>query len=600
MRLLNLIILLSTCTIGLAEERPNILWLTSEDNSVAWMGCYGNPQAQTPNLDMLAKEGFLYENCFANAPVCAPSRSTWITGMLAISNGTFPMRSRYTIPHDRIPYYPDLLRAAGYFTANCRKTDFNIGGRDDADCWDRNDAVNWKQLEQNQPFFQVINFAECHESAAHGSVENTKHDPANIHLRSYHPDLPGVRKSYAKYYDAIERMDASVARYLNQLDAHGLTDNTIVVYNSDHGGVLPRSKRYIFSSGLHCPLIIRIPEDYRALWPAEKPGTRLNRLVSFVDMPKTWLHLAGVETPDTMQGRIFIGDGAEKERELHFAFRGRMDERVENARAVCDKRYLYIRNYMPYIPWMQKLHYLWRMQATKDWAEHVKNGKASELQARFFHPKGWGEELYDMQADPDNVNNLAGDPAYSDVLNRMRAGLRKQQLEVFDTGLLPESEMVKRAKVHQLTIYDMVRDPKLYDLAGLLDAADLALEQKAANLPALHDMLEHKDAGIRYWGTVGCFLLKDADPLEPLLTDPSHEVRAMAAWALIRAGKKDDGLACLEQMLKTKSYATLTVLNMLDWIGEDAKQLRSTVSSLRLQSYEARMQQNLLGVIWAD
>ena len=120
----------------LAEERPNILWITSEDNGISWVSSYGGTNAQTPNIDRLAAEGFRYEYCFDNAAVCAPTRSCWITGMYAISNGSQPMRSRYDFPHDRIPYYPDLLRKAGYHTSNPGKTDYNIGGRDDYDAWD--------------------------------------------------------------------------------------------------------------------------------------------------------------------------------------------------------------------------------------------------------------------------------------------------------------------------------------------------------------------------------------------------------------------------------------------------------------------------------
>jgi N-sulfoglucosamine sulfohydrolase len=576
-------------------EQPNILWITSEDNNVDWVGCYGNPHADTPNIDRLSSEGFQYMHCYANAPVCAPSRSTWITGMLAISTGTFPMRSRYEIPHDRIPYYPDQLRAAGYFTGNATKTDFNIGGREDANCWDRQGNVDWERLKKRQPFFQVINLNSSHESKAQGEVENTVHDPADTRLRAYHPDLPDVRKNYAKYHDAVKRMDDEVGAILKQLGELGLAENTIVIHNSDHGGVLPRSKRYLFSSGLHCPLIVRIPERYKALWPAEQPGVQIDRLVSFVDMPKTWLSLAGAEVPGTMQGSIFLGPQTEPELEYHFAFRGRMDERLDNARAITDKRFLYIRNYMPYVPWMQHLEYLWRMKATQAWDAHVQSGKASEVEARFFAPKGWSEELYDLQKDPDNVVNLADRPEYGQTLARMRKALRAEQRRVHDAGLLPESEMVCRAAENNLTIYEMVRDPKLYDLPALLDAADLALERDPDNLPKLEKHLGSPDCGLRYWGTVGCFLL-DAKParIDALLEDASHEVRIMAAWLLINTGEKEKGFQCLETLLRENGYAMLTAMNVIDWIGEEARPLLEAIpEEAALGEYEKRM----LGVL---
>jgi arylsulfatase A-like enzyme len=577
-------------------DRPNILWLTCEDNNVDWVGCYGNPHADTPNIDRLAEEGFQYMHCYANAPVCAPSRSTWITGMLSISNGTFPMRSRNEIPHDRIKYYPDLLRAAGYYTGNDKKTDYNIGGRKDGDCWDNQGKVDWNALKENQPFFQIINDTASHESKAQGDVENTDHDPADTKLRAYHPDLPDMRKNYAKYHDAMKRMDTNLGAALNKLEAMGLAENTIVIHNSDHGGVLPRSKRFLFQTGIHCPLIVRIPKKYKHLWPAGKPGTKIDRLVSFVDMPRTWLSLTGSEQPDYLHGTIFLGPQIEPENEFHFAFRGRMDGRMDNARAVCDKQYLYIRNYMPYVPWMQHLQYLWKMRATQVWEEHVKAGKATEVQSRYFVPKGRAEELYDMRKDPDNVVNLIDNPQYRQVAERMRSELRRQQLKVIDSGLLPESEMIKRAEDNGITIHEMVRDPKLYNLPALLDAADLALARNEEDLPALRKLLDSKDSGLRYWGMVGCFLLNDHQTGLRGIIDESHEVRAMAAWLLINTGEKEKGLQCLEDLLKQDSYATLAVLNIIDWMGADGKALMPTVEALQPEekSYEERTRSILL------
>lgn len=588
-------------------ERPNILWLTCEDNNVNWVGCYGNPEAETPNIDALAAEGFQYMHAYASAPVCAPSRSTWITGVNAISMGTHPMRSRYQIPHDRIPYYPDLLKANGYFVGNAKKTDFNIGGRSDSECWDNAGNVSWQKLKDNQPFFQVVNSVKSHESKAQGEVEDTRHDPENVRLRAYHPDVPDVRKNYAKYHDAMQNMDGDIGHALKRLEEMGLADNTIVIHNSDHGGVMPRSKRYLFQSGLHCPLIIRIPEKYKHLWPAEKPGMKVDRLVSFVDMPKTWMSITGSEVPNHMQGRVFLGSDAEPESDYHFAFRGRMDERCESARAVSDKQYLYIRNYMPYAPWMQHLDYLWKMKATQAWEKEVVAGKASEVQARFFAPKGWTEELYDMEKDPDNVNNLIENPEYREVADRMHVALQGWQVKIHDSGLLPESEMVRRAAANKLTIYDLVRDPKLYDLPALLGAADLALAKDPANLPKLTALLDSPDCGLRYWGIVGCFLLDDVAAGQKCLNDESHEIRAMAAWLLVRAGDKKQGLRSLENLIREESYALLKVLNIVDWLGEDAEPLIPALKDIqftgkntatyddyeRILEYQGRMYKNL-------
>lgn len=578
---------------GKGMDRPNILWLTSEDNNVTWVGCYGNPHADTPNIDGLAKEGFRYLHCYANVPVCAPQRSTWITGIYSLSMGTHPMRSRNEIPHDRIKYYPDLLKANGYYVGNSTKTDYNIGGRNDKSPWDNPDKVIWEDLKKNQPFFQIVNSTSSHESRAHGEVTDTIHDPAEINLKAYHPDLPGVRGSYAKYHDAVKRMDSEIGDSLRKLEELGLADNTIVIYNSDHGGVLPRSKRFLFASGIHCPLIVRIPEKYKHLYPADAPGTTVDRIVSFIDMPKTWLSLTGTEVPEYMQGDIFLGKDQDEEKNFHFAFRGRMDERNENARAVYNKRYVYIRNYMPYVAWLQYLEYLFRQEATTAWAEHVESGKATEIQARFFSAKGFTEEFYDLKTDPDNVNNLIGDKKHSKRINRMRKALRDWQLEIHDSALLPESEMVKRAADNDMTIFDMVRDPKLYNLPALLNAADLALEINPKNLPKLKKLLNSKDCGIRYWGIVGCFLLNDASSAYTCLNDESHEVRAMAAWLLIRSGNKTEGFECLMQLIEDKSYATLKVLNIIDWLGETGEELIPQIKEVEGGNYEKNMLKTL-------
>ena len=584
-----------------AEDRPNILWIVSEDNNIQWVGCYGNPNADTPRIDALAAEGFRYRHCFANVPVCAPQRSTWITGIHAISMGTHPMRSRYAIPHERIRYYPDALRAAGYFCLNPGKTDYNIGGRGDNDVWD-NGKVDFKQLKQRQPFFAVVNIGDSHESRAHGSVEGTRHDPDKVKLAPYHPDLPEIRKNYAKYQDAVRNMDTKLGNVLDDLGTSGVDANTIVIYNSDHGGVLPRSKRFLVDTGIHCPLIVRIPPGLKTLYPAERPGDTVDRIVSFIDMPRTWLALAGAEIPKEMQGRVFLGPSASPEREFHVAYRGRMDERCDNSRAVRDQRYLYIRNLMPYVPRGQKLHYLWQARAAQVWEQHHLAGKTDAVTGRFFTNKPV-EELYDTAQDPFSIKNLAQDPQHRKTLEQMRARLRAWQLQHFDAGLLPEAEMVRRAQTQRTTIYEMVRDPDVYPLERLLDASDLALAKSPENREALAAMLTDKDSGVRYWGSVGLFLLKDqaADSkpaLNHALADDCHEVVAMAAWALYQLGEKETARKTLRRLLENNSYAALKVANIIDWIGEGYDYYKEALAACETSvqpSYLGRIKESVLG-----
>ncbi|TWT84282.1 Sulfatase [Planctomycetes bacterium CA13] len=595
---LPLLLLMLFCRLSFAADQPNILWLTCEDNNVNWVGCYGNPHADTPNIDGLAAEGFQYMHCYANAPVCAPSRSTWITGVHALSMGTHPMRSRYPIPHDTISYYPDLLKQAGYFVGNAKKTDYNIGGRSDGDAWDTN-KVDFGELKKQQPFFMVVNNTKSHESKAFGDVNHTTHSPDDVRLAKYHPDIPDIRKNYAHYHDQMKKMDADIGLALEELERSGLAENTIVIHNSDHGGVIARSKRFLFNSGTHCPLIIRIPEKFKHLRPA-KPGTKINDLVSFIDMTKTWLDICGAETPGYLQGKVFLGPNKES-RDYHVSFRARMDERCDNVRAIRDRdgKFLYIRNYMPYAPWGQHLNYLWTMKATQAWEQYHKEGKTDAVTGRFFGTKPM-HELYDTTVDPDNVNNLVDDPKYAKEVTRLSKALDAWQLKNFDSGLLPESEIVKISEQTGKTIYEVVRDPKLYDLKRYQELSATALSPKFGMVEQsiCSCAMAEVDAGARYWGMVGLFNMQqtreiDLDFVREYLTDESHHVRIMAAWILYRSGDKLSAQECWNELLRDSSYASLKIFNIIDWIGEGTEPYAAAMKSCEFShgGYVGRMQQ---------
>lgn len=566
--LLCLFFLATAFTAG-AVDRPNILWITSEDNSISWVGCYGSKNANTPNIDQLAREGFRYTHCFDNAAVCAPTRSTWITGYYAISIGTQPMRSRYAIPHDRIPYYPDQLKKAGYFVGNGGKTDYNIGNRPDKDTWVG--GGSYEQRAPGQPFFTIKNFGDSHESRAFPKNTPIKTDPAKMTLHAYHPDLPEVRQTYARYADAVGNMDRKVGEVIAKLKADGLYDDTIIIYCSDHGGVIARSKRFVYSSGTHCPLIVRIPEKWNEWWPAEKPGMTVDRIVSFVDMPKTWLSLAGAEVPKGYQGRIFLGPDTEPAPNYHLSFRERADEACDNVRALRDERFLYIKNYMPWAPNGQQLRYMYNMTATRAWHKHHQEGKTDAITGRFFRPRV-SEEFYDTVNDFDNVHNLIGTRQHEKKVTELKSALRKRQLELFDSGLLPEAMRVRRAEENNVTIYDMVRDPKLYPLEQYLDIANLALARDSKNLSTFVEALSSSDEGMRYWGICGLFLLElKTKPalatIKAALKDEAGEVIMMAAWLMDKLGDRTAADAALESLKGHKRSDQRLYECLLRWMG---------------------------------
>ncbi|MCD6288842.1 MAG: sulfatase, partial [Candidatus Hydrogenedentes bacterium] len=347
---------------GSNVERPNILWIVSEDNS-PYLGCYGDEQALTPRLDRMAAEGVRYRNAFANAPVCSAARSTLITGMYATSLGVHNHRSKVAIP-DQFRYYPEYLRDAGYYCTNHSKTDYNIPRQSTA-AWDESsNKAHYKNRPPGQPFFAVFNIGTSHEGQLTEKAvasrrkkgllpPKTRIAPEDVKLPPYYPDTPAVRRDWSIYYDNMTLMDKEVGDILDELEREGLAEDTIVFYYSDNGGALPRGKRNIHDSGTRVPLIIRFPKKWAHLAPVE-PGGWVEQPVSFVDFPATLLSLAGAPIPKQFEGRAFLGDQTAPPRDHVFLYRGRMDERYDTVRAVRDRQYRYIRNYSPHRPWGQQ------------------------------------------------------------------------------------------------------------------------------------------------------------------------------------------------------------------------------------------------------
>ncbi|MCY4507510.1 MAG: sulfatase, partial [Acidobacteria bacterium] len=353
-----------------AQERPNILWLSSEDNGPA-LGAYGDAYADTPSLDRLAERGTVYLNAWSNAPVCAPARTAIITGMYPPAVGAHHMRSRVRLP-DGVPMFPQLLRAAGYYATNNAKEDYNVEkpGR----VWDESsNEAHWRNRPGHgtpgaAPFFAVFNLGITHESRIRQRPHEAVHDPAGVRVPAYHPDTPEVRQDWAQYYDRLTEMDAQVGERLAELEAAGLDGDTIVVYFGDHGVGLPRGKRSLLDSGLRVPLIVYVPPRFRELAGAGyRARASTAELVAFVDLAPTMLSLAGIPPPDHMHGRALLGPHRDPPAEYLYGFRGRMDERYDSVRAVRDGRYVYVRNYAPHRVYGQHVAYMFQTPTTRVW-----------------------------------------------------------------------------------------------------------------------------------------------------------------------------------------------------------------------------------------
>ena len=434
--------------------RPNVLWLIAEDMSPD-LSCYGG-QADTPNLDRLAERGMRFTHAFTTAPVCSASRSALMTGMYQTAIGANNHRShRSNVPVDgpnRLPSHvrtlPDRLRDAGYHTANVRrifspdsphgwvqgtgKTDWNFArGADEPNR--PFDSAEWASLTANQPFYAQVNFSETHRGGAWDKAHTriaSPIDPADVTLPPYEPDHPVVRADRAQYLNAVMALDVKVGHVLDKLEADGLADDTIVVFFSDHGEAHVRGKQWCYDSGLHVPLIVAWPEGLEP--PAEyKAGSVSDRIVEAIDLTATTLALCGVEKPAGMQGRVLFGPQAEPAPEYAFAARDRCDETTFRIRTLRGPRFRYIRNALPERPFLLSNRYKeMSYPAVPLMRKLYAEGKLTTPQARLASPEPRpAEELYDLDADPDEVTNLADDPAHAETLATMRAALDERLRE---------------------------------------------------------------------------------------------------------------------------------------------------------------------------
>jgi arylsulfatase A-like enzyme len=568
-------------------QRPNVLWITSEDNS-PYLGCYGDPLAQTPHLDRLAAEGLRYRRAFANAPVCSSARTTLITGMYATSLGAHHHRSRVMIP-ERFKLYPEHLRKAGYYCTNNSKTDYNLANARQP--WDESsNKAHYRNRAAGQPFFAVFNFTTSHESQVAPKPSKTafRVAPEKILLPPFHPDTPEIRRDWANYYDQMTLLDTQVGRVLAELDEAGLADDTIVFYYGDHGGALPRGKRNIHDSGTRVPLIVRIPPKWAHLAPA-KPGEWVEQPVSFVDLPATLLSLCGVPVPRHYEGRPFLGDRQAPPRQHVFLYRGRMDERYDTVRAVRDAQFRYVRNYTPHRPWGQHYSYPFQVQPSmRSWFAEFEAGRCNPVQAAYWQPKPT-EELYDTAADPFEIDNLTGKPEQAARLAAMRQTLRAEMIATRDTGFIPEAMFARLAG--NRTIYDYAQSDE-YPIERIIDLAEKASSRNVALLPDLMAALGDPHPVVRYWGAVGCVVLQgQAEPAKAKLLalqgDDWADVRIAAAEALSALGESDAAMAMLAETLsKGELYESLAALNALEYIWKaghvDLPRAQSLVAALEL------------------
>jgi arylsulfatase A-like enzyme len=562
-------------------DRPNLLWISCEDTS-PWLGYCGEAYARTPNLDKLAADGVHYTNAFVAAPVCAPSRFAIITGIYATSMGTQRLRSMFPIP-DFVKGFPTYLREAGYYCTNNVKTDYNTSAepRIIRESWDDSSAkAHWRNRKPGQPFFAVFNLTETHQGKAFISQAASKvpaaehHDPAKAPLPPYYPDTALARGTMARVHDCITAMDAHAGAILAELQADGLKDDTIVFFWPDHGQGIPRGKRTLWDTGLKIPLVVWFPPKYRHLSPTAAGG-KCSSLVSLVDLGPTLLSVLGLPVPPHMQGVAFLGPAAGPPREYVYGARDRVDEVLDLSRSVRDKRYLYIRNYMPDLSWNQPETYSDRLPLRREITRLAAEGKLGEAQLTYAGPGKPPEALYDTEEDPWQIRNVAGDPQYAPVLARMRKALRHWQVACRDVGLIHEWQAAKMCEGGR-PLSEAAREEKDFALQRVLDTAErVGLQGQTEEFVR---RLSDADATVRYWAAIGLRVAgRDAaaaekDALRKALKDPSLPVQVEAAGILVRHLDDREALDLLAGIIRSRDeHAVLHAARTLQLLGEKAR-----------------------------
>ena len=561
-----------------AADRPNIVWIVSEDNSIHYLDHFFEGGADAPQIESLAAHGLTFDHAYSNSPVCSVARTTLATGCYGPRIGTqFHRRYVPAAMPEGLRMFPALLREAGYYTTNNSKKDYNaIEGEG---VWDESsNKASWRnRTDQSQPFFHMQSHAQSHESSLHfdqATFENEKTitDPQTVKLADYHPDTPLFRYTHARYLDRMAAIDEIVGQTVAQLKKDGLLEDTFVFYFGDHGGVLPRSKGYLYDSGLHVPLVVRVPENYKQL-ADRKFGRRVSGFVSFIDFAPTVLHLAGAAVPQQMDGKPFLGKGISMKevdsRDQVFGYADRFDEKYDLVRSLHKGRFQYLRNYQPYLPDGLNNIYRFKNLAYAQWRDLFDAGQLSGAAEQFFEPKRV-ELLFDCEKDPHQVVNLADDPQYETVLLEMRALLQAKVKSLPDLSFFPESYLTEHAMDNPVAFGQEHQQ----EIAELVDIADLALLSFEEAKTKIEAALKSDDPMKRYWGLMVCaaFGLRAAElasEAAPLVRDDSMPVRIRAAEFLGQVGTINPQEVLIEVVNTTKNPVEATeALNAVVWFKD--------------------------------
>lgn len=528
------------------HEQPNFVWIMSEDNSKHYIKMFDENGIATPNIEKLAEGGVAYTRAFSNTPVCSTARTTLMTGCFGPRIGThFHRKSKIVPMPDSVDMFPAYLRKAGYYTANNNKRDYN------AECgqnvWDESSKeAHWRKRQPGQPFFYQNTFTKSHESCLHFDKDmmqtyEPRIHPDSVFVNPNHPDTELFRFTNSFYRDRMLLNDEYVGKVIRQLEEDSLLDNTFVFYFGDHGGALPGSKGYAYETGLHVPLVVRIPEKYKHLVSGEK-GTTSSEFVSFVDFGPTLLKLAGLNVPDGMGGIPFLGKNIESkpvERDVAFGYADRFDEKYDLVRTARKGRFKYMRNYQGFNPNGMRNNYRYRALAYQEWRDLYAKGNLDDVQKQFFEQRP-PEVLFDIDVDPYETKNLAIDPAYKEKVMEMRSLLNGWVKGMPDLSFYPESELTLEAFDNPVK-FGLDHKSQIAELVDVSDLSLLSFEEAEAGIKAA---LLSEDPYKRYWALIVCSNFGQQasvfyDKAKELTSDPHLLVRVRSAEFLALNGVQD-------------------------------------------------------------
>lgn len=480
------ILLFCSCSLQEIQPKPNILWINSDDLGIE-LGCYGNEDVSTPNIDKLASEGILFTRAYVTAPICSSSRSSMITGMYPTSINCLEHRTvdMRRLPEGVLPI-TEYFRNAGYFCTNGHAKDMSKPGKADFNfiAEDVFDGTDWSQRTPGQPFFAQAQIFEPHRPFVDDLLNPVSYE--DVHLPDCYPDHPLLKADWAKYLESVQIADKIVGEILERLENEGLADNTIVFFFGDNGRPHLRDKQFLYEGGLHVPLIVRIPEKVKSAGVDDQ-------LISMIDIAATSLSLAGIQVPVHMQGNRFLGEDA-KERDYVFGFRQRSGDAVDDIRSISNGEYKLIWNRLPDIPWMQMSGYKKSEYPAYTLYYHLyKSGKLEEPFAQFMANRRSEIELYDLNSDPSELNNIADDESFSEIKNELFSIL-VDSLQVFEEEMIPESpETIEKAVTGSKSYFkSKVKSMELSESAT--DEEFIAYwENKLLNNPLLGYSLEWHD-----------------------------------------------------------------------------------------------------------